>query len=202
MQGCGQVAIVAHSMGNRILIAALDDAGHPRASSWRRTGCCWWTRKPLVGSQWYPDVTQLLRSATLVFAAADVGRREFVRVLQETAAQPVNSCQHLRTVYRSYCDRALAISTFFNFESRAGSRLLLQDNFETIDASRSSGRHPTKHGYWAQSKAVVADLKGVVMLGQAAQKRLSRADSDTGTLRHCSCHPVPACRPHYIIHRS
>ena len=172
------MAIVAHSMGNRILTAALEgvrDAGTP--------------------------IAQLLRNATLVFAAADVGRRHFVKVLRETAARPER--EHLRTVYRSNCDRALAISTFLNREGRAGSRLLLRDEFETVDASFSSGRDFSKHGYWAQSPAVVADLRGVILLGQTAQERLRSEAYAAGTLQHCNwpCHLFRPRRPHYVIHR-
>ena len=146
------------------------------------------------------EVAQLLQAATLVFAAADVGRREFVRVMKEAAAQPVESLHRLRTVYFSSYDAALALSTFINFEGRAGSRLLLEEGFETVDASSSSGRHYSKHGYWAQSRAVVADLRSVIIDGQAAHRRVMRHDSATGTLRHCSCHPVEP-RPHYVINR-
>lgn len=178
-QGARQLAIVAHSMGNRILTAALKDVQDAAA-----------------------PVGQLLQTATIVFAAADVGRREFVSVLRETAAKPVS--EHLRTVYRSNCDRALWISTFFNREGRVGCRLLLENEFETVDASQSSGRHPTKHGYWAQSPAVVADLRGVIVRGHAAPDRLHREGYADGTLRHCSCHRMmePRQSPrHYLIHR-
>jgi esterase/lipase superfamily enzyme len=176
VQGCKRVAIIAHSMGNRILTAALDGVRDAEATA-----------------------IQLLRTATLVFAAADVGRRDFVRVLKTTAARPAD--KRLRTVYRSSCDRALALSTFINATGRVGCRLLLEDDFETVDASQSSGRDFTKHGYWAQSKAVVADLRGLIILGRAAPERVLRVDNADGTLKHCSCHPVTATRRHYVIHR-
>ena len=179
VQGCKRLAIVAHSMGSRILTAALDKA---------------------LAMSTATEVAHLLRTATLVFAAADVGRREFVRVMKEDAAQPSDSSRRLRIVYFSSHDAALTLSTFINIEGRAGSRLLLEDSFETIDATASSGRHFSKHGYWAQSKPVLADLRSVIIHGHAAHQRLRRNDNSIGTLRHCSCHPVDP-RPHYVIHR-
>ena len=202
MQGCKKVAIVAHSMGNRILMAALEPA------TARPPGCFYWScGKPQIlrHSTVQHTVSELLQSATLVFAAADVGHLDFVHILKGSAVRPAN--RSLRTLYRSNCDLALLVSMFLNLHCRAGRWPFLEDSFETIDASRSSGRDWIRHGYWAQSRAVVKDLKGVLMRGQRASQRLLQDGRPDGTLEHCdpTCHPAPVdatdVRRHYIIHR-
>ncbi len=109
--GAEKIHLVAHSMGNRVLVRALDRLAARN-----------------------PGAAPLFDEA--VFAAADVGVDEFA----ETWPRIDQTAQRF-TLYASQRDRALQISDMVNGMARVGDarRIVVRDGLQTVDTTAASG---------------------------------------------------------------
>ncbi len=140
-EGIDSVHVIAHSMGNRLVTAALDDL-------------CRRDREP-------PEISQL------VLAAPDVDTRAF----QERFVETLPRLAHRVTIYASSKDKALLASKLkHEFEPRLGDAendLLWQfQGIERIDASfvadtldsGAGSKDFLQHSYFASNDSVASDL--------------------------------------------
>ena len=195
MQGCCRMSVIAHSMGNRIVLSALEQIPSSLGSAAQRKGA------------------ELLHASAIIFAAPDVSRQEFQQVLETGGSGdlprgmvPAQACQ--RTLYISIYDMALHISKFWNGNTRAGLELSLSPAYESVDAARVGDwfRQPIGHGYFAQSPAVIRDIQLIVaeLPPVEAARRLRSTANVHGTLQLCSRSLTCQCRMqnagrHYLI---
>lgn len=109
--GAERVHLVAHSMGNRVLMRALDRIAAQRAG-----------QRPLFDE--------------VVLAAADVGVDEFSATLPR-----ITPTGQRFTLYASARDRALQVSEQVNRMRRAGDArtIMVADGLQTIDTTTASG---------------------------------------------------------------
>lgn len=109
--GAERVHLVAHSMGNRVMMRALDRIASNRAG-----------QPPLFDE--------------VVFAAADVGVDEFAETLPR-----VTPTGQRFTLYASARDRALQVSEQVNRMRRAGDArtVMVADGLQTVDTTSASG---------------------------------------------------------------
>ncbi len=109
--GAERVHLVAHSMGNRVLMRALDRIAAQRAG-----------QRPLFDE--------------VVLAAADVGVDEFAETLPR-----ITPTGQRFTLYASGRDRALQISEQVNRMRRAGDArtIMVADGLQTVDTTAASG---------------------------------------------------------------
>lgn len=131
--GARTVHLIAHSMGNRALLGALQQllAGSPKRAA----------------SVPFRDV---------VFAAPDVDRSEFIR-----AAQKLNQPNRRMTLYVSSSDQVLLVSQkLFHHEPRAGEAgrdIIVLPGVDTIDVTRTNV-DMLGHSYYGNNRPVVRDL--------------------------------------------
>ncbi len=109
--GAEKVHLVAHSMGNRVMIRALDRLAARNAGT-----------EPLFDEA--------------VLAAADVGVDEF-----EATWPRIGGTANRFTLYASQRDRALQVSEMVNRMARVGDarRIVVRDGLQTIDTTAASG---------------------------------------------------------------
>ena len=138
--------IVAHSMGNRILINALDRVA----------------RKPL------PKTAAELRE--VVFAAPDVQTvtfTQFVNDYFQTLHKAFNRKSNVPSRFTLYAcgdDTALGLSRFANGVTRAGDarqELVVIPPLETIDVTDAIVS-TDRHSYFVSNSTVLTDLFGVL----------------------------------------
>jgi esterase/lipase superfamily enzyme len=130
--GVEAVHVIAHSMGNRVLTAAL---GNLAAS--RQAGS-----PPLFEE--------------LVLAAPDVGTQAFQ---QEFAEAVIGSAERV-TLYTSARDRALVIARDFLDFPRLGDAsggILIHERIETVDATWVDTSF-VGHSYYGDNRSVISDL--------------------------------------------
>jgi esterase/lipase superfamily enzyme len=132
----GKVFVVAHSMGNRILIDAL------RVLYLKH-------RKELSD----PDPTKRVL-AMVAFAAADVDKDFFAAVMRNVPAIAANV-----TFYYSTKDRALKLSDrLIGHLNRAGLVPIFSNGVATVNADRTSRWSSIGHSYYTSSDSVILDL--------------------------------------------
>ncbi len=128
-----RIHIIAHSMGGRALMRALDErtrdaAGKPR-----------------------------LRLAQIILAAPDMDRDEFIRLAPAVAGM----AQRL-TLYASTVDRALAVAGDVHEVPRAGESgdfVVVLPEIDTVDVSAvGGGWFSFGHSYYGENRAVLADI--------------------------------------------
>ena len=164
-----RINVLAHSMGNRVLLSALqilrgnippNDAHFgihivnprpmfPRFGSWQQR-----TLPPLEH---------------IVFAAPDVARDKF----RETMSEVRPLARHA-TLYSSAFDFALWSSSVANLgKQRAGDarQLVLIPGLTTIDASGASDADALGHSYYGTSHDVLTDLFYLLKFGQPPDER-------------------------------
>lgn len=135
-----QLSLLAHSMGNRVMLSALADNDRPQ-----------------------------LPFGQIILAAADVYVEEFKPKFDKLQQHGPLRC----TSYSSRKDVALKLSSFLH----GGPRVGLIDDFhfeggdnESIDATAvDSGL--LAHGYWSGDRALVTDIRALVIDGFRAKKR-------------------------------
>lgn len=135
-----QLSLLAHSMGNRVMLSALADN----------------------------DRSQL-PFGQLVMAAADVYVDEFKPKFYKLQQHGLLPC----TSYSSRKDMALHLSSWIHKGPRVG----LIDDFhfeggenESIDAT-AVDRGLLAHGYWSGDRALITDIRALVLDGFRAKKR-------------------------------
>lgn len=138
------IHLVAHSMGNRALLQALDRiaVGNPESSN--------------VFGQ-------------LVMAAPDVSAVDFRHRFAPAAKQMASSV----TLYASSRDRALLASTEIHGHDRAGlagANLIVLDGMDTIDVSEID-TSLIGHSYYGDHPELIRDLKALMELAAPAAQR-------------------------------
>jgi esterase/lipase superfamily enzyme len=124
-----QIFLMAHSMGNRALSQVLAS---------------------LASSK---EKEALSNIKEIVFIAPDVD----AQVMQNNLIPEINQSGVPITLYVSSQDRALLASKKVHGYERAGERVIIMPNVETIDATQASGDF-MGHSYFAQSRAIIGDL--------------------------------------------
>ncbi len=150
--GAAQVHVIAHSMGNEPLLAALA----LNAASTSATGV------PLLDQ--------------VVLAAPDVAADEFSQLIVRAAP----AAKHF-TLYVSKGDTALQASALFNNVPRAGDSsegVLILPGVDTIDASAAES-DMVGHSYYGENRAILADIFSLLKTGMPPDQRfgLQAADS-------------------------
>ncbi len=138
------VHLVAHSMGNRALLQALDriavSQSHP---------------EPVFGQ--------------LVMAAPDVSSRDF----RTRYAEAIRQVTQQATLYASSSDRALMASTSVHGHNRAGlagEQLVIVNGVDTIDVSEID-TSLIGHSYYGENPKLIDDMRALVELSQPADRR-------------------------------
>ena len=130
--GATVVHLIAHSMGNRALLAALSELATD------------------------PHFQDFDKFNTVVFAAPDVDRDVFMQLVAQ-----IHKPQNKVTLYVSEHDQALAAShLLFHKEARAGeagSDTIVMAGLDTVDVSKLS-MDALGHSYFGDNRSVVADL--------------------------------------------
>lgn len=147
--GAKRVHLIAHSMGNRALLPALEELEKEES-----------TKDPALFHQ-------------IILAAPDVDRDAFVEIAKRIA-QPVNRL----TLYVSSSDQALLVShKLFHTQPRAGEssgQPIILAGMDTIDVSGV----PTDtlgHSYYGESRPVISDMMHIFKDEKAPRPGLSRA---------------------------
>ena len=135
-----QLSLLAHSMGNRVMLSALADNNRPQ-----------------------------LPFGQIVMAAADVYVDEFKPKFDKLLQHGLLPC----TSYSSRKDLALKLSSWIHSGPRVG---LIEDfhfeggDNESIDAT-AVDRGLLAHGYWSGDRALITDIRTLVIDGFRAKKR-------------------------------
>jgi esterase/lipase superfamily enzyme len=151
--GAAQVHVIAHSMGNEPLLAALSlNAGSTSA-----------TGVPLLDQ--------------VVLAAPDVAADAFSQLIVKAAP----AAQHF-TLYVSDGDTALQASSFLSSVTRAGDSsagVLILPGVDTIDASAAES-DIVGHSYYGESRAILADIFSLLRTGMPPDQRFGLQAADSG----------------------
>lgn len=153
--GNSTIHLVAHSMGNRALLQALD--------------------RIAIGN---PQTPKLF--GQLVMAAPDVSVHDFRSRFAQAAMRLANSV----TLYASSRDKALLASTEIHGHDRAGlagENLVVIGGMDTIDVSEID-TSLIGHSYYGDHPELIRDLQALVELSQPASQRqwLTRIISPSG----------------------
>jgi esterase/lipase superfamily enzyme len=171
LQGARKLHIVAHSMGNYVLKKALDNLKEKTAQLHA-----------------FRSVTR-----TVTFAAPDVGRNDFKEMVNDLVPGTGNQ-QLIATLFCSNGDLALLASSLLrimldpkNRGYRAGlfrawrfagghrvHPLLLPFRLDTVDAS-GFANDTFGHGYFANSRSLLAEISHIINSGQRARGRMALA---------------------------
>ena len=142
--GSTTIHLVAHSMGNRAMLQALDRIAVQTENEEKMFG-------------------------QLVMAAPDVSARAFHDRFANSAMELANSV----TLYASDRDRALIASTEIHGHNRAGlagDHLVVIEGMDTIDVSHID-TSLIGHSYYGDHPELIKDLKALVELAHRAEKR-------------------------------
>jgi esterase/lipase superfamily enzyme len=154
--GADRIHVIAHSMGNRVLLAALKNYLPGRAPD----------RRPHAFGQ-------------VVFTAPDVDRNAFV-----TAFQSLRGTAERLTLYASDSDIALRMSRYYHGGPRAGSAGALIIRVQGLDTIDISGlpADALGHSYFAASGGGVYDLLHLLWRGDApdSPQRCSTGEDKAG----------------------
>lgn len=140
-----RIHLIAHSMGNRAMTAAL------RELAWKNE--------------------QTARNLQeIVMAAPDIDRAVF-----DQLAEAICSAAKRITLYASSNDRALWLSKFLHQGARAGDTdpdLAVREGIDSIDASKvDSAFLSLGHGYFADKLSIVTDISELLRIGTPPDKR-------------------------------
>eukprot|EP01006_Ploeotia_vitrea_P025075 TRINITY_DN57895_c0_g1_i1.p1 TRINITY_DN57895_c0_g1~~TRINITY_DN57895_c0_g1_i1.p1 ORF type:complete len:593 (-),score=49.84 TRINITY_DN57895_c0_g1_i1:258-2036(-) len=164
--GIDKIHIIAHSMGNRLLLRTMEHLVDGLSASQRAEF------KKHIGH--------------LFLAAPDVGGDDFKR-----RAKVYSQVADSTTVYVSARDKALKLSLIVNMKdltSRAGLTpplLVWPDYFHTIDATMVNAMWLVAHGYFAESRVVLADMVENIVNGTHPRARPHLKQSCHPVTRHC-----------------
>jgi esterase/lipase superfamily enzyme len=154
--GAERIHVIAHSMGNRVLLAALKNYLPARAAD----------RRPRPFGQ-------------IVFTAPDVDRDVFV-----TAFQSLRAAAERLTLYASDSDIALRLSRYYHGGQRAGSAGALIIRLQGLDTIDMSGlpADVLGHSYFAANGGAVYDLLHLLWRGDApdSPQRCSSGEKQAG----------------------
>jgi len=139
----GQVHVLAHSMGNRILLNAIDQL-----------------------NLLYPSPRKIL--GHVICAAPDVE----LNVFKLNAPIVIDRCKSF-TLYFNPNDRALNVgSSEVNISTRAGAtRITLPPGLDSVDASKVDSWFSLQHSYYGDVPRVIADLRFLLLYDFRAADR-------------------------------
>ena len=160
--GAAQVHVIAHSMGNEPLLAALA----LNAASTSATGV------PLLDQ--------------VVLAAPDVAADEFSQLIVRAAP----AAKHF-TLYVSEGDTALQASALFHDVPRAGDSsegVLILPGVDTIDATAAES-DMVGHSYYGENRAILADIFSLLKTGMPPDKRFGLQAADSGGQKYWILQP-------------
>ena len=151
LQNGATLHVVAHSMGNRTLLRALEAVA-----------------AGLNGGK----ATSIDK---LVFAAPDVDARVFMQAIGKIQAIGTR-----KTLYASACDKAIWLSEALHKYDRAGQLppVTIAPGLDTIDASGTNDTF-LGHGYFASVRALLADLVSLFKIGSPPDKRTGVEEATT-----------------------
>ncbi len=165
--GCRRVQVIAHSMGNRALLQAIERIDVAQRS-----------KNPSQGHLDEQGPTKLIDR--LVMAAPDVDLGEF----SSRYVEPLQHVAQHTTLYFSDSDRALLLSARIHGAPRLG---LLRDHLQAFAGIESiyvgsQSSLSLGHSYYADDPAVIEDLKVLLSEGRTASSRelLRAATSNKG----------------------
>jgi len=173
-----RINLVVHSMGNRIVMEALDRIARESGSDIQQ-----------------PDSAKPF--ANVALCAPDVGRKDF----QTWAPGVVSVCERV-TLYANSSDSALIASKGLHAESRAGDAEdpLVAAGIETIDCSRVDLTF-MGHSYYGSNTDILSDLFMLLKENQPAAKRphLHRMETSSGAAYFEFAESAPAflCSWHF-----
>jgi len=132
--GARRVHLIAHSMGNRALIRAVDRIAR---DAQRRSG---------------------VRFGQIILAAPDIDARLFAQLCQAYTQMAERT-----TLYASPRDRALGASEWLHGYARAGllPPVQIESGIDTVNVS-STDLTVLGHGYVAEARSVVADIHALI----------------------------------------
>lgn len=161
---CNRVNVIAHSMGNRALLEAIERIDAKHRSESRDRG---------------KDSSAPKIIDRLVMAAPDVDLAEFaIRYVD-----PLRNTTEHTTLYFSDSDRALLLSSRLHGAPRLG---LLRDHLHAFDGIESvyvgsQTKLTLGHSYYGDDPAVIDDLKALLRDGRSADSReLLRSATNAG----------------------
>lgn len=161
---CNRVNVIAHSMGNRALLEAIERIDAKHRSESRERG---------------KDSSAPKIIDRLVMAAPDVDLAEFaIRYVD-----PLRNTTEHTTLYFSDSDRALLLSSRLHGAPRLG---LLRDHLHAFDGIESvyvgsQTKLTLGHSYYGDDPAVIDDLKALLRDGRSADSReLLRSATNAG----------------------
>ena len=152
-----RIHLIAHSMGSRVVTAALAELQVPAADA----------RRPF---------------ANVIFAAPDIKASLFTWYLGE---KKLTQLGQRTTLYASCFDRPLELSSYLHGKDypragRAAGNVIVLDGLDTIDVSLNDFS-PLGHGYYGDNRAVIYDLFMLLVLGAPpANRNLYHADTPAG----------------------
>jgi esterase/lipase superfamily enzyme len=143
--GADRIHLIAHSMGNRALIQALEKIASKQNAS---------------------EPTQIFDQ--VVFTAPDVDRDYFIDSLAD-----IRPLARRVTLYASENDRALQTSAVLHGAPRAGlagDAMIVADGLDTIDMSAVEA-DSLGHSYFAANEGAIYDLFRLLWLGEPPEQR-------------------------------
>jgi esterase/lipase superfamily enzyme len=161
--GSRKVHVIAHSMGNRILLGAIQNLYERRS---------------------IPPNSRPF--GQIILAAPDVGKKAF----NESISLAINAAEQT-TCYYCQKDTALKLSMQINNEPPVGLSPFFQDGLDTICADYADTSF-ISHGYYASSNLVLLDMKLMVRDGLSPSKRHPPLSEPTllSNFRHWSFVPT------------
>ncbi len=150
--GADRIHLIAHSMGNRALVEALERIAAEQKEE---------TSKPMFGQ--------------IVFTAPDVDRDFFIE-----AVQGLRGSAERITLYASEKDLALRSSAVLHGAPRAGlagKNIVSADGIDTIDMSDIDA-DLLGHGYFAAKEGAIYDLFRLFWLGDPPEQRCGMQNKD------------------------
>lgn len=150
--GKARVHVIAHSMGNRVLAAALREMVCERGNTGK-------LHHIILAA---PDID------------ADVFRRDVVPVLRLSATRV--------TLYVSEDDKALIASRLVHGYERAGEKPVIAANLDTVDTTGLGAQwFELFHSYFAETKRVLLDIKRLLLNDSPPKAReLKSRKTDSG----------------------
>lgn len=176
--GAGRVHLIAHSMGNRALIEALQTYLAKRALS-----------RPVLTTQ-APQNRQNI-FGQIVLTAPDVDRDYFM-----DAIESLRSVADRVTLYASANDYALRTSQFYHGAPRAGSAgdsIVGLPGLDTIDMS-SVPADLFGHSYFAANAGAIYDMFRLLWRGEPPPQRCGMDDHNLGNHRTVWLFNVNLCK--------
>ncbi len=146
--GVQSIYLIAHSMGNRALVYALQQI-----------------------------VSNISRSAVVPFREAILAAPDIDKTVFEQMAQQFRGAAHRFTIYASRNDRALNLARHFHGYPRAGHAgdgIVVVSGMDSIDASAVDTSF-VGHSYYGSERSVLDDIFEIIKTGFAADKRYNLA---------------------------